>query len=119
MSEILTDKNGTSVSVSVIPQGGAYGIYLESEDKEAGTTHFIDRGKERIFFHTVVGEEYSGRGLAGILVENALEDTRNQGITVVPVCPFVRSWTGKNEWDGPLRQPNQNDIKFVIDNSRR
>ncbi len=118
MSDNLTDKKGTPVSVSIVPQGGAYGIYFDWANEEAGATHFIDRGQERIFFHTIVGEENSGRGLAGILVESALEDTNRQGITVVPVCPFVRSWTEKKAWSGLLRQPTQEDIKFVMEHSR-
>ncbi|WPF66709.1 MULTISPECIES: GNAT family N-acetyltransferase [unclassified Corynebacterium] len=117
MTQNLTDKTGTPVDVRVTPKGNAYAIYLDGADRWAGATYFLDRGEERIFFHTTVGEEYAGRGLAGILVENALADTRAHGLTVIPVCPFVRSWTGKKEWDGPLRQPTEEDLAFVAEHS--
>lgn len=109
----LTDKNGTPVEVRLTPKGNAYGIYLDGAEEWAGATYFFDNEGERIFFHTIVGEEYGGRGLAGILVREALEDTQEQDLTVVPVCPFVRSWTAKTEWGGPLRQPTKDDFAFV------
>jgi predicted GNAT family acetyltransferase len=35
---------------------------------------------------------YEGQGLAGTLVEGALQDLRERGLGVIPVCPFVRTW---------------------------
>lgn len=119
----LTDKTGTPVEVRLTPEGNAYGIYLEGEQHWAGATYFLDNphsaeGIDRIFFHTIVGEEYAGRGLASILVEQALTDTEKHGHTVIPVCPFVRSWTAKNQWSGALRQPSKDDIAFITKNTR-
>ena len=42
--------------------------------------------------HTEVEPAYEGQGLAGTLVEGALQDLRERGLRVIPVCPFVRSW---------------------------
>jgi uncharacterized protein len=42
--------------------------------------------------HTEVDPVYEGKGLAGVLVEGALQDLRERGLRVIPVCPFVRSW---------------------------
>lgn len=110
----LTDKTGASVTVRLTDDGDAYGIYLDGSESWVGATYFIDRGDDdRVFFHTIVGDDYAGRGLAGILVERALDETRDQGKTVVPVCPYVRSWTRKNDWDGPLRTPTTNDLAAV------
>lgn len=111
----LTDKTGTPVLVRVTDKGDAYGIYTNGSDRWAGATYFIDTGDDRIFFHTTVGDEYAGRGLAGILVEQALADTRSLGKTVVPVCPYVRSWTEKKQWDGPLRKPTPADLATVTE----
>ena len=42
--------------------------------------------------HTEVEPAYEGKGLAGTLVEAALQDLRERGLGLIPVCPFVRAW---------------------------
>ena len=42
--------------------------------------------------HTVVIPSFRGQGLAGQLAERAFEDTRAQGLKVIPSCPFVAGW---------------------------
>lgn len=46
--------------------------------------------------HTEVDEAYSGQGLAGQLVQFALDDIRSQGYLVNPICPYVKSWIEKH-----------------------
>nr|WP_179755937.1 GNAT family N-acetyltransferase [Kineococcus aurantiacus] len=53
-------------------------------------------GRERIFYHTVVEDAWSGKGLASRLVRFALEETVRAGLGIVPVCPFVKAWTGRH-----------------------
>ncbi|HIW95171.1 MAG TPA: N-acetyltransferase [Candidatus Corynebacterium gallistercoris] len=109
----LTDKEGTTVEVRVTPQGDAFAVYYSGEDNWAGATYFLDVKGERIFFHTIVGEEHEGKGLAGVLVAEALEATEADGLTVVPVCPYVKSWIEKKDWAGQVRQPNRDDLAVV------
>jgi predicted GNAT family acetyltransferase len=42
--------------------------------------------------HTEIEPAYEGQGLAGTLVEGALQDLRARGLRLIPVCPFVRGW---------------------------
>ena len=51
---------------------------------------------ERVFYHTEVSKEYSGQGLASILVKAAVEDAISQGMRVVPVCPYVVTWLDRH-----------------------
>lgn len=46
--------------------------------------------------HTEVKPAYEGRGLAGRLARFALDDTRDRGRRVRPLCPFVSGWIGKH-----------------------
>jgi predicted GNAT family acetyltransferase len=62
----------------------------------AGLAQFVDRDGRRVFFHTEVGDEYGGRGLAGVLVDRALRATREEGLRVVPVCPYVKKFLQKH-----------------------
>ena len=49
-------------------------------------------GPQRIFYHTTVDDAYSGQGLASRLAREALDDTAGAGLTVVPVCPYIKKW---------------------------
>src|ERR1700719_2724431 len=76
-----TDKTGAEATVST-----AEGKY----------TIAVDGDTERVFYHTEVDERFGGRGLATILVAEALERTRADGKRVVPVCPMVAAFLKKH-----------------------
>ncbi|MST49356.1 GNAT family N-acetyltransferase [Mobiluncus porci] len=51
--------------------------------------------------------------LAGVLVEQALVESARTGKTVVPVCPVVRGWLDKHDYEGTWRHPTQADIDWL------
>ena len=53
--------------------------------------------------HTVVPEEFGGRGFAGQIVRFALDDIRAGGGRVNPACPYVDSWITKHPEYADLR----------------
>ncbi len=93
MSKTFEDKTGAEVTVTYNEDGQSYDIAV-ADGTVAGHAFFLpgpDAETERIFHHTVVDEQFGGRGLSKILVAEALEDSRERGVTVVPVCPlFVK-----------------------------
>lgn len=59
-------------------------------DQLGGFTLFrVDDEGRLVFPHTEIDPAFAGRGLGGILVDEALSDAARRGETVVPVCPFV------------------------------
>ncbi|MEV6149458.1 GNAT family N-acetyltransferase [Nonomuraea sp. NPDC052129] len=42
-----------------------------------------------VFTHTEVLPQHEGQGLAGKLVGHALDASRDTGLRVVPLCPYV------------------------------
>jgi uncharacterized protein len=54
-------------------------------------------GDRIVFNHTVVPEELEGHGIAGRLAEHALDYARANKLTVVPRCPYVRSYLEKHQ----------------------
>ena len=50
----------------------------------------------RTFPHTVVDPEFGGRGLAGRMIGEALQATREDGLRVRPACSFVARYVEKN-----------------------
>jgi uncharacterized protein len=85
---MTTDKTGAETTVSVAE--GKYTIAVDGEI--VGLAAVADRGEQRVFYHTEVDERFSGRGLATILVQQALEATRADGKRVVATCPMVAAF---------------------------
>ena len=46
--------------------------------------------------HTKVAERFEGRGIGGLLAKAALDDARERGSRVDPVCPFIAAYIRKN-----------------------
>jgi predicted GNAT family acetyltransferase len=46
--------------------------------------------------HTGVPSQFEGRGYASALVEAAVQKARDENLTVVPYCPYARSWIEKH-----------------------
>ncbi len=76
---MTTDKTGAPTEVAA----GSDRFTISVDGQQAGFTEFVDHEGQRIFPHTVVDEEFSGRGLATILVREALEATRDAGMRIV------------------------------------
>lgn len=114
----LQDKTGATVTVELeTGDRPAYAIVME-DGTRAGRTFFRDRENERVFYHTEVDESFGGRGLATILVREAVNATRETGRTIVPVCPLVKSFLEKNasEYDGAFRRTTPADFAWVKEN---
>jgi predicted GNAT family acetyltransferase len=82
---MTADKTGAPTTV--IPGNSRYTIAVD--DKTVGVAEFADRGDQRVFYHTVVDPEFGGRGLATILLEEALRAAREEDKRIVPVCSMV------------------------------
>jgi uncharacterized protein len=93
-----TDETGAEATVSAAE--GKYTVAVAGET--VGLAAVADRDNQRVFYHTEVEERFGGRGLATILVAEALEATRADGKRVVPVCPMVAAFIKKH--------PEFNDI---------
>ena len=61
------------------------------EGLEAQLVYRAEPGK-LVLVHTEVPSELGGRGLAGRLVEAAVERAERTGETVLPWCPYARRW---------------------------
>ncbi len=118
----LNDKTGTKVTVRLYEGRpvSSYTVHLP-DGTLGGRADFIDvpgGDGERIFFHTEIARELTGRGLAGLLVREALADTNLENLTVVPVCPLFAAHLRDHGDDfvahgGRFRQPTPTDIALV------
>jgi uncharacterized protein len=89
---MTTDRTGAQTTVSAAD--GEYTIAVDGQI--VGLAAFADRGDQRVFYHTEVQPPFEGRGLATILVDEALKATRADGKRIVPVCPMVADFIKKH-----------------------
>lgn len=80
----------TEPIVTDAPAQSRYEIHLG--DELVGFATYDRRPGAVAFLHTEVDPSFEGRGLGGMLVRSALEAARDQGLDVLPFCPYVRGW---------------------------
>ena len=81
---------GMETTVRDAPDAERYEI--RDGDRLLGIAAYQRRGDEVRFTHTEVNPDAGESGLGSKLVRAALDDVRGRGLTVVPLCPFVRGW---------------------------
>ncbi len=62
----------------------------------AGFAAYSRRPPLITFTHTEVDPRFEGQGLGGRLVSAALDATRAEGLSVIPLCPFVREYISRH-----------------------
>ncbi|MGH3847271.1 MAG: GNAT family N-acetyltransferase [Pseudonocardiaceae bacterium] len=98
---MTTDKTGAQTTVRAAD--GKYTIAVDGQT--IGLTAVADRDNQRVFYHTEIDDRFGGRGLATILVREALEATRADGKRVVAVCEMVAAFLKKNPEFSDITDP--------------
>jgi predicted GNAT family acetyltransferase len=91
----MTKADKTGAPTTVRAENDHFTISVEG--KEVGKAEFTDRDGQRVFTHTEVDSDYEGRGLATILIGEALAQTRDAGLRIVAECPMVANYVGKHD----------------------
>lgn len=80
---------------------------IQTDDAVAGFAQYVDPpgSGQRVIFHTKIDHEFDGRGLGSEVVREALDMTRQEGLRVVPVCPFVKEYVKEHPEYGDLVDP--------------
>jgi predicted GNAT family acetyltransferase len=89
---MTTDKTGAPTTVTA----GNDRFTIAVDGEKVGLVAFVDHDGQRIFLHTEVKDAFEGRGLASILVSEALAATRDAGLRIVAVCPMVADFLEKH-----------------------
>jgi uncharacterized membrane protein YoaK (UPF0700 family)/predicted GNAT family acetyltransferase len=87
--------DATMVPVSDAPQVTDNQAESRFELRADGSLAELDyrrNGKRLVLIHTEVPVELEGRGFGGRLVAAAVDRAKQEGMTVVPLCPFARGW---------------------------
>jgi predicted GNAT family acetyltransferase len=111
---VTTDKTGAETTVT----RGHDKFNIAVEGEPAGLSVFTDRGNQRVFLHTEVSPEFGGRGLATILVEEALNATRAEGMRIVAVCEMVEGFLGKHKEFDDIVDPLTDELEDWLEARR-
>jgi uncharacterized protein len=69
----------------------------------AGVLTYQLTGAIVAYTHTEVDPAFEGHGVGSLLTRTAMDDARARSRTVVPLCPFVKSWLEKHpEYEGMI-----------------
>jgi uncharacterized protein len=104
---MTADKTGAQATVTA--GEGRYTIAVEGQT--VGLADFADRGDQRVFYHTEIDPQFGGRGLATILVEEALNAARDDGKRVVPVCSMFVTVLKKHPEFDAITDPVTDEVK--------
>jgi predicted GNAT family acetyltransferase len=81
---------GVELQVADKPDAKRYEARLG--DRVAAYSEYVLRPGRVVFTHTIVEPELEGRGIGSSLVRAELDDVRQRGLKVTPLCPFVRTF---------------------------
>ena len=89
---------------------GRHRYEVLADGEVVGAADYLDHpgpgSPERIFFHTEVDDAHAGQGLAARLAGFALDDAVRAGLTVVPVCPYIKAYLRRH----PQYQPHSTGV---------
>lgn len=89
---------GEARTIELLEDQHRYVLLLDGV--QVGNTTYADHGNQRVFLHTEIDMDQSGKGLASTLVAAALEDVRARALRVVAICPFTAAFLrGHREYD--------------------
>jgi uncharacterized protein len=78
---------GAAVEVRDNTEKSRFEIYVG--DALAGFAQYRPKDGAITFTHTVIEEEFEGKGLGSQLARGALDSARARGLVVTPLCPFI------------------------------
>jgi hypothetical protein len=61
-------------------------------DDQLADLTYRRRANRLVLIHAGVPESLGGRGIGGQLVQAAVDRAVREGLTIVPLCPFARTW---------------------------
>lgn len=88
---------------------------LSIDGTVAGRCTYRDVGARRVFIHTEVDADFTGRGLATRLIEYALADCRTRKLRIVAQCPMVSAYLQKHhDFDDLIDRPPGVDAPTLL-----
>ncbi len=83
------------INVSDVPDEQQFVATIEG--KRAGVADYLLTHEGVIVFtHTEVDPAYEGKGVGSALARGGLDSARRSGLSVLPICPFIKGWINRH-----------------------
>ena len=82
------------VTVRDVPDRRRYEAVADG--RRVGLAAYRRNGRTVVFTHTEVDPSAEGHGVGAALARAALDDVRARGLSVVPLCPFIKGWIDRH-----------------------
>ena len=82
------------IDVQRQPEQARFSVQMDGHEGELA---YRQEGDVITFLHTVVADELEGQGVGSALARAGLEYARQEGLRVVPSCPFVRGYIERHQ----------------------
>lgn len=77
---------------------------LHVDNQIAFVDYLVDNNNVVYLTHTETPIELEGRGIASELIKQTLQDIKDKGVKMTPLCPFVIAYIRKHpEWGTLVR----------------
>ena len=73
------------------------GRFVLEEDGETAELVYGREPGRLLILHTGVPSAVRRRGIGGLLVHATVDRARDEGLTLVPLCPFARDWLVRHQ----------------------
>ncbi|WP_291382459.1 GNAT family N-acetyltransferase [Demequina sp.] len=87
-----------NISITRNDASGRYHITVDGQ--EAGFVAFEQSDTHIAFTHTELLDAFQGQGVGSRLAAEALADAASQGLTIIPLCPYMARYLERHPIDG-------------------
>lgn len=91
---MTTEAGQPTVTIIDNPERSQFEAWVDGEF--AGELSYERREGVAVLPHTGVRGRFEGRGIGGMLAKFALDDARERGLAVEPLCPFIAAYIRRN-----------------------
>jgi uncharacterized protein len=77
------------------------------DGERAGMVVYEPAGSRYVLTHTVIADEFQGRGLSGVLLRGVLDELRRRGATVTNYCPAAGRFIARHPEYRSLLDPDK------------
>lgn len=69
---------------------------IDVDGERAGFIDYQLDDSRIALLHAETSAAHSGQGMAGQLTQTVLDDARQRGLEVLPLCPYISAWIRKH-----------------------
>lgn len=82
----------SAAQITVADSGDRERYEIRVDGRLAGFVKYRLQPSSIELVHTEINDEFEGRGLGSRLISFALDNARERGLAVLPICPFVNDY---------------------------